>query len=379
MGEVHGNIPMVDLKAQYKRYQAELDTAMRNVVQETSFILGKPVEEFERNFAKYCGVKECIGVANGTEAIELALTALGVNAGDEVITTPFTFIATIEGIVARGATPRFADIDAQNFCIDPHKITPWVNSKTKAILPVHLYGQMCDMPAIMNIAKQHNLKVMEDCAQAHGSKIEGKCAGAWGEAATFSFYPGKNLGAYGDAGAVVASDPEIVKQLKLLRNHGRTAKYMHDCLGRNSRMDGIQGAVLNVKLKYLNEWNQARLSKAQFYTEQLQSLSKRLGIEIICPKVGAPGSHVFHLYTIRLAQRDALAEALKKSGVECAVHYPVALHQQPALSYLKVALGTLPQAERAGREVLSLPLYPELLESDQTRIIKTIEHFFTKK
>lgn len=351
-------IPLVDLRAQYLSIKEEIDEAVARVVEHTAFVLGEEAEGFEVEFGQYCGVKRCVACANGTDALELALESLGVGAGDEVITVAHTFIATAEAISSLGAKPVFVDIRPDTLLMDAAKVEGAITEKTKAIVPVHLYGQMCDMDAILAVAKKHGLRVVEDAAQAHGATWRGRRAGTWGDAASYSFYPGKNLGAFGDAGAVATNNVEAANWMARARNHGRLTKYEHEFPGRNSRMDGIQAAVLRVKLRHLDEWNRARSAVAMAYREALQSAMPEAQVvgEVV------EGSAVHHLFVVSVQDREAGLARLRAQGIEAGVHYPVALHQQPAYRALGLQLGALPVTELAAARVLSLPIYPELNE-----------------
>ncbi len=378
-------VPLVDLNSQYRRYKKEIDAAVAEVLESGNFILGSRAHEFEVAFAEFCNAKQCVGVGNGTDALILALQALGIGADDEVITTPWTFMATVEAICCVGARPVFADINPINYCIEPRQIPALVTEKTKAVIPVHIYGYLVDMDAIMRVAGEHKLKVIEDAAQAHGAerlvrRESGQSwrAGSCGDVATFSFYPSKNLGAYGDAGAITTNNEQLAHRLRELRNHGTLKKNLHHGMGWNSRLDALQAAVLLVKLRHLTEWNAKRLRLAEWYNRELTAIAKSVGVEIVCPSpVNAP-SHVFHLYTIRVPKRDELVDYLQQQGIGCAIYYPVALHQQPALKKLGVASSPLPYAERAAKEVVSLPLCPELSEANQNRIVELIQAFFKR-
>ncbi|MBI4954886.1 MAG: DegT/DnrJ/EryC1/StrS family aminotransferase [Myxococcales bacterium] len=360
-------IPLVDLKAQYQSIRGEIDEAMARVVANTSFILGAEVEAFERAFAELCGASRCIGVGNGTDALTLALQAVGVGAGDEVITTPFTFIATAEAIGALGARPVFVDVRRDTLQLDVGKVEAAITARTRAIVPVHLYGQAVDMDPLCELARARNLAVVEDAAQAHGALYRGRRAGSLGRVAAFSFYPGKNLGAYGDAGAVVTSDPAVAAWVAKARDHGRMSKYEHEFEARNSRMDGLQGAVLAVKLRHLLGWNERRQALAAAYDRALVAVT---GVE---PVTRADyGVSACHIYAVRVAQRDKVLAALRASGVEAGVHYPVPLHRQPAYAALGVEPGALPVAEAAAHEVLSLPLYPEMSPLDVETVVSAL-------
>jgi dTDP-4-amino-4,6-dideoxygalactose transaminase len=348
----HPKIPLVDLKAQYLALKPEIDTAIQDILDTTAFILGPQVDAFEKSFAAFCGADHCVALGNGTDATVLALEAAGVGRGDEVITVSHTFIATAEGISELGALPVFIDIRPDSLLMDVSKIEAAITPRTKAILPVHLYGQTVDMDPLLEIAHRHGLKVVEDACQAHGAEYRGRRAGSLGDAATFSFYPGKNLGAYGDGGAVVTNHAGMADWIRRKRNHGRATKYMHDFPGRNSRMDGIQGAVLNVKLAHLEGWNADRRRLAAQY----DALLAPLGIHRVTTQEGCLPVH--HLYVVRVPERDRILEQLKEAGVEAGIHYPVPLHLQKAYAHLGVKKGALPVTEAAADDILSLPLWP---------------------
>jgi dTDP-4-amino-4,6-dideoxygalactose transaminase len=359
-------IPLVDLEAQYEAIRSEIDAAIRRVVESRRFILGPEVVAFEEAFAAYCGVRYAVGVASGTAALDLALRACGIGQGDEVITTAMTFVATVGAIRHVGATPVLVDIDPRTYNIDPTQIESMITSQTKAIVPVHLHGQPADMDPILEIARAHGLRVIEDAAQAHGALYKGRRAGSMGDAAIFSFYPGKNLGAYGDAGAVVTDDEEIATFVRLARDHGRTKKYVHEAEGFNERMDGLQGAILRAKLAHLDDWNEARRAHAARYRALLRDLDLVLPYEL-------PGARsVYHIFCIRVQQRDAVLEGLRAMGIGAGVHYPIPIHLQPAFAYLGYAEGAFPVAEEAGRQFLSLPLYPELTDALIRRVADAV-------
>jgi len=351
-------IPLVDLKAQYRSIKPEVDAAIQAVIDSCGFVMGKEMHAFEEQFARYCGVRHGVAVSNGSDALHLALVACGVQPGDEVITVPNTFVATTEAITRAGATIRFVDIDLRTFNMNADLLESAITTKTKAIIPVHLYGQMADMPAIMEVAQRHGLRVIEDAAQAHGATCAGKKAGSFGHAACFSFYPSKNLGAFGDAGMVVTNDDAIADRVRLLRDHGqlREKKYIHGIEGYCFRMDTIQAAVLLVKLRYLDTWNAARRRHAARYAELLR------GTEVITPYVLPQNEHVYHIYGVRLPRRDAVMQGLKARGIDARVHYPIPIHLQPAYARLGHKRGDFPATDRAVAEVLSLPMYPELTE-----------------
>lgn len=349
------NIPLVDLKAQYKRYKSEINDAIQRVIENTSFILGPEVTAFEIEFANFCEAKYAVGVSSGTDALHLALRACGVKAGDEVITSPFTFIATAEAISMCGARPVFVDIDAKTYNLDPRCIEAAITTHTRAIMPVHLYGQPADMDAICDIAQKYQLRVVEDAAQAHGARYKGKRVGTLADVAGFSFYPGKNLGAYGDAGAVVTNDEEIANNVRLLRDHGRRNKYEHLVEGFGNRLDAIQAAILRAKLPHLETWNSQRRYLAIQYHSLFKARQKKL------PFVPEWAEPAWHLYVIRVGRnREHLQECLKAAGISTGIHYPTPLHLQKAYSYLGYKRGDFPTAEEASQRVLSLPMYPEL-------------------
>lgn len=371
-------IKFLDLVGQYKSIKKEIDGAIKKVLDSGYFIGGKEVEKFENEIAKLSGTKYAIALNSGTDALFLSLKALGVGPGDEVITTPFTFIATAEVIADLGAKPIFVDIQPNTFNIDPSKIKKKLTKKTKAILPVHLFGQITDMTEIMKIARKYKLRVIEDAAQAIGAVYEGKKAGAIGDAGCFSFYPTKNLGAYGDGGMLTTNNKKMAEKIRLLRNHGSSPKekYLNLVFGSNSRLDAIQAAILRVKLKHLKRWSQRRLEKAIYYTAFLSKIS-----DIVPPHIAPHRSHIFHQYTIRVkgGKRDKLKKYLKERGIPVMVYYPLSLHLQPAFKYLKYKKGDFPEAEKASREVLSIPIYPELSQKEQNFIIKKIKEFYEKE
>ena len=370
----------VDLAKQYKTIQQEIHSAIDRVFQNGVYIGGAEVEACEREMANFLHVKHALSVNSGTDALFLALKALEIGAGDEVITTPFTFIATAEVIANIGAKPVFVDIDPHSFNIDPKKIEEKITKKTKAIMPVHLFGQASAMGEIIKIAKQHLLFVIEDACQAIGAEYKGKKLGAIGDIGCFSFFPAKNLGTYGDGGLVVTNNAHLAEKLVLLRNHGSSEKekYRHLILGTNSRLDAIHAAILRVKLKFLNRWNAKRIEHAKKYTKILSLVP-----EIILPVTlrhfnGKNFSHVFNQYTIRVKRRDALRKYLADAGIPTMVYYPLPLHLQPAFSYLKHKKGDFPESEHTVREVLSFSIYPELSLKEQRSIIQNIKKFFAK-
>jgi len=364
----------LNLQRQYKSIKKEIDAAIKRTLEGGNFIGGKEVEKFEKETASFCGTKYAVGVNSGTDALFLSLKALGIGPGDEVITTPFTFIATAGVIANCGARPVFVDIEPDTFNIDSLKIEKAVNKKTKAILPVHLFGQVVEMTAIMNIARKHRLYVIEDAAQAIGAKYKGRKAGTIGELGCFSFFPSKNLGAYGDGGMVVTNNKKLAEKIRSLRSHGSSPKekYLNLIVGINSRLDALQAAVLRVKLKYLSKWSRERARKAAYYNRNLENTG-----DIVVPRIGPQRNHIFHQYTIRSKSRDKLKGYLNEAGVPTMIYYPLSLHLQPAFSYLKYKKRSFPKAEKASAEVLSLPLYPELSKKEQDFVIKKIKEFFT--
>jgi len=364
-------IPFVDLKSQYDSIKDEIDDAIQSVLNNTSFIMGEELKKFEEEFAWFCNVKYAIGVANGSDALILALRACDIGEGNEVITVPHTFIATTEAISNVGGKVVFVDIDPKTYTIDVSKIEEKITEKTKSIIPVHLYGLPADMDTIMRLAKKYNLRVIEDAAQAHGAEYKGKKVGSIGDVGCFSFYPGKNLGAYGDAGMVTTNSEEIAKKVKLLRNHGRiTKKYEHDIEGYSSRLDNLQATILRVKLRYLNKWNENRRKNAKKYNELLNNIGG-----IITPYEAEYAKHVYHLYVIRVVKkgRDKVREELKSKEIATGIHYPIPLHLQPAYSYLGYKRGDFPVTEKASQEILSLPIFAELNDEQIDNIVETIK------
>ncbi|HLN98121.1 MAG TPA: DegT/DnrJ/EryC1/StrS family aminotransferase [Pyrinomonadaceae bacterium] len=362
-------IPLVDLKAQYQSIKTEIDTAIAEVVQSCQFILGPKVEAFEADFAAFCQSRFALGVNSGTSALHLALLAAGVGPGDEVITVSYTFVATVAGILYTGATPVFVDIDPLTCNIDPAKIEAAITPRTKVIMPVHLYGTCAEMDQILALARKHNLIVIEDAAQAHGAEYKGRRAGSMGDLACFSFYPGKNLGAYGESGAIVTNNEKYVELLKELRDQGQSAKYLHERVGYNYRMEAIQGAVLGVKLKHLDDWTTARRGHAAVYSRDLTGSGLRLLAE---PRDCKSVYHIFPLFT---EQRDELRKHLHANGISTGIHYPIPVHLQQGFRQLGYEEGSLPQTERVCREVLSLPMYPELANETVKRITDSVLQF----
>lgn len=367
-------IQMVDLNESYSQIRREIDDAVKRILDKTNFILGEEVKLFEEEFAKYCGTKYAVGVANGTDALRIALIASGMEKSDEIITTPFTFIATSEAIVQSGAKPVFADIDIATYNINPSEIEKKISKKTKAILPVHLYGNPADMESIMNIAKKHNLRVIEDCAQSFSAKYKFnnsdiKVMGSIGDAGCFSFFPAKNLGCFGDGGMIVTNNLTIYENVKMLRNHGSKVRYYSDIDGFNSRLDTIQAAILSVKLKYIEKWTAMRNEVAARYSKLLEGIA-------VVPVAAQKSFHSFNYYTIRFANkptRDRVQKSLQENGVACQIYYPLSLHLQPVYKYLGYKKGDFPVSEKAQDSALSLPMYPELTNEQIDFIADTIK------
>lgn len=363
------SIPLVDLKAQYENIKNEINDSIQDVLEKCHFILGENVRALESEIADYCGARFGIGVASGTDALILSLAALDIGLEDEVITTPFTFIATTEAISKMKAKVVFADIDPQTYNLDPKKIEEKITSKTKAILPVHLYGQTCQMDILMKIAAKYNLYVIEDCAQAIGAECNDKKAGSMGDVGCFSFFPSKNLGCYGDGGMIVTSNEEIANKIKVLRVHGGQKKYHHTVDGYNSRLDEIQAAILRVKLRYLDQW----IDKRQLHADYYNKLFKQQNCDgIIMPFEAEYCKHVYYIYTIRTKNREKLQDALKANSISSAIYYPVPLHLQQVYSHLNYTENSFPVSEQCGREVISLPIYPEISAEQIESIVNTI-------
>jgi dTDP-4-amino-4,6-dideoxygalactose transaminase len=348
-------VPFLDLAAHHQPLREQLEAAIRDVIDSSAFAGGPFVAAFEREFAQYCGAAQGIGVGNGTDALWLVLLALGVGDGDEVITTPGTFMATAEAISFCSARPKFVDIDERTYTLDPNLLEAAITPKTKAIIPVHLFGQCADMDPILEIAARHRIPVVEDACQAHGALYKGRKAGTMGVAGCFSFYPGKNLGALGEAGGVVTDDAALADKIRVLRDHGQQRKYHHSKIGWNARMDGIQGAVLSVKLKHLDVGNVKRHSHALLYDQLLGETE-----QIVTPYEAPRGRHVYHVYSVRVQNRNQILQALADKGVSCAIHYPIPVHLQEAYRFLGCQKGSFPVAETCAEEFLSLPMFPEL-------------------
>jgi dTDP-4-amino-4,6-dideoxygalactose transaminase len=366
------NVPYLDLPAQLRRIRPEIDAALARTLDHCTFCLGPDVAQFEKDFARFCGAEHCVGFNSGTSALHVAMLLAGVGPGDEVITTPHTFVATSWAICYVGARPVYVDIEEATCNLDPAQVERAITPRTKAILPVHLYGHPFDVDPIRDLCRRRGLKLIEDACQAHGARYKGRVVGTFGEMACFSFYPGKNLGAAGEGGALVTHDAALAARARALREHGSTRRYYHDEIGFNYRMEGFQGAVLGVKLKYLDEWTRARRRVAHRYHELLADTPLRLPLE-------APWAEsAYHLYVVRHPRRDELKAHLEANGIGCALHYPLALHMQKCFAHLGYRQGDFPVAEKAARECLSLPIYPELTDAQQQRVASVIRDFFKR-
>ncbi|MGJ3238471.1 MAG: DegT/DnrJ/EryC1/StrS family aminotransferase [Anaerolineae bacterium] len=363
------HVPFVDLQAQYQTIKEDVNEATLAVFERGDFIQGQDVKLFEEQFAEFCGVTYAVGMDSGLSAIDMALRAFDIGEGDEVITVANTYIATALGISAAGAQPVLVDCDPITYNIDTNLIEAAITERTRAIIPVHLYGQTVDMDPILKIAKRHNLHVFEDAAQAHGAYYKGQRAGSMSDAAMFSFYPGKNLGAYGDAGMVITNDEEVVKKLRMLGNYGQSKKYHHDIKGYNRRLDSVQAAVLRVKLQHIDAWNAKRAEHATYYSEQLQDTHYHL------PTVAEDSTSVWHLYVIRTQKRDQLQQYLADHNISTGIHYPVPIHLQPAYSELSLPEGTFPYSEQYATESLSLPMFAEMTHEQREHVVQTLITF----
>jgi dTDP-4-amino-4,6-dideoxygalactose transaminase len=369
MEQQRTNIPLVDLKRQHAPLRAEIESAFIEVMDGMQLFLGPNVRAFEEEFSQYVDARECIGVSDGTTALHLSLLACGIGPGDEVITVSNTFFATVEAITLAGASPVFVDVDPDTFLIDARAIERAITPRTRAILPVHLYGRMAEMSTIVALARRYNLRVIEDACQAHGARRDGHIAGTVGDVGCFSFYFSKNLGAYGEAGGIVTNDPDLARRIRLLRDHGSERRYHHDAIGMNGRLDEMQAAVLRIKLPHLDNWNEARRRHATRYSGLLNDLP------ITLPRM--PGAdHVFHLYVIRTTERDALRQHLEGLGVHAGIHYPVPCHAQPACASFSPEIGSLPVTEALANEILSLPMFPELRDDEIDYIAAGIHSFY---
>jgi len=364
-------IPILQLSRQLESIRAEIDAAIAAVLDSGWFVLGSQVEAFEEEFARYCGTKYCVGVASGLDALQLAMVACGVGPGMEVVTVANAVFAGVAAEAA-GATPRFVDIEETSYLLDPERLDEAITEKTKAIVPVHLYGQTADMAEINRAAEKHDIIVIEDACQAHGAEFRGAKAGALADAGCFSFYPSKNLGACGEAGAVTTDDEGLADEVRMLRNYGKEDRYRHKLRGRNSRLDEIQAAILRVKLRHLDEWNNTRRELAAFYNHELENLL------VVCPAEMPWARHVYHLYVIRTSRRDALMEFLRGREVGTQIHYPIPAHKQEAFAHLRVAPDSLAVTERVCNEILSLPLWPELSLDEARAVAEAVKAFFSE-
>lgn len=364
-------VVMCNLGKQYTKYKKEIDAAIKNTIDNTAFIMGKPVSDFEDHLTEYTAAKYALGCSSGTMAVVLALRALDIGNGDEVITTPFTFIATASSIAHVGAKPVFADIDENTFNLDVKSIEKKITKKTKAIIVVHLFGQSADMTAIMKLARKHKLKVIEDNAQSLGAKYGSKMTGVIGDIGTLSFFPAKTLGGFGDGGALITNKKTLAEKIKVLRLHGSRKLYSYDVLGYNSRLDALQAAILNVKLKYLDDFNNARRKKAEFYDKKLDKIS-----QIQIPFVDDKAHHIYGQYVLKVKNRDKLKKYLNDNGCACAVYYPYPLHLQPCFAYLKYKKGSLPVSEKMCKDVLALPISPDITQKEQRLVTDLIAKFY---
>ncbi|WKN45150.1 DegT/DnrJ/EryC1/StrS family aminotransferase [Tunicatimonas pelagia] len=365
------SIPLIDLKAQYSRIQPEIDTAIQQTISQTAFIGGESVAQFEQEFGGYLGASQVVSCGNGTDALEIILRTLNIGSGDEVLVPTMSWVATSEVVVTAGATPVFVDVNPGTYTINPQEAAQKITERTKAIMPVHLYGHPADMPAIMQLAETHKLWVIEDCAQAHGATINGKKAGTWGHAAGFSFFPSKNLGCYGDGGAMAFREEKHAEQARTIARHGQQTRHHHVLHGRNSRLDGLQAAILLAKLQYLDQWLSEKQQVAYQYTERLAELAP-----IVCPSEQAGYQHAWHLYVIRTSERDQLKQMLQRQGIQTGIHYPTALPFLPCYQDLNHQPEDFPITSQYQPEILSLPMYAELTESQVDFISQTIADFF---
>jgi dTDP-4-amino-4,6-dideoxygalactose transaminase len=366
-------VPFVDLAAQYLSIKEEIDDTIGDIVSRTAFIGGPALNEFETALAAYCGVSHAVGVANGTDALTIALKCLDIGPGDEVITAANSFVATAEAISNSGAEVRFCDVVAETAMMDLEQVESLITPKTKAIMPVHLYGRMTDMDTVMTIASKHDLRVIEDAAQAHGAAWNGHRAGSLSDAACYSFYPGKNLGAYGDGGAIVTDDDTLARRMRMYKNHGRISKYDHEFIGINSRLDGIQSAVLSVKLPHLDGWNRARFENAQRYNELLSDIE-----EITCPPLADASGHSMHLYVIQTGRRDKLKEFLATRSIASGIHYPITLPNLTAYSFMGHGPNDFPVSSTLQNRILSLPMFPELTDKQIRHVAQAIHDFYDR-
>lgn len=365
------HVPLLDLKAQLEPIHAEVKAAVNRVIDDAHYIMGPEVARFEEAAARYIGARHGISVASGTDALLLALRALGIGSGDEVITTPYSFFATAGTIANVGATPVFVDIERDTYNINPKLIAAKITTRTKAIMPVHLFGQCADMDAIQEVAAAHNLPMIEDAAQAFGARYKGRKAGTLGSLACFSFFPSKNLGGFGDGGMITTNDDGLAERARMLRAHGGKEKYVHSLIGTNSRLDTIQAAILLVKIKHIDAWHEGRRRHASFYDQSLGSIP-----DLVTPTVAPENYHIYNQYVLRLSRRDALVDSLKQDKIGHALYYPRPLHLQECFGYLGYRPGDMPEAETACRETVAIPVYPELTEAQRSHVVSCVERFF---
>ncbi len=368
------NVPFLDLRLHHAAIRSELVAAFESVLDSSAFAGGPFVKQFEQDFAAYCGVKHCVAVGSGTDALWLALLALGVGPGDEVITVPMTFMATAEAITYTGARPVFVDIDRATYTMDPRLLELAITPRTRAIIPVHLYGQMADMEPILTIARRHGIPVVEDACQAHGATYRGCRAGSCGDLGCFSFYPGKNLGALGEGGAVVTDNEDLARKVAMYRDHGQARKYYHEVVGWNARMDGVQGAALALKLRHLESYNEARRRHAERYRQLLYGLPG-----LVLPRERPDCRHVYHLFVVRVPDRDQVLAELAERGVHCGIHYPIPVHLQQAYRFLGLRRGMFPMSEQCADEVLSLPMFPELTTEQVETVVRELKRCLARR
>lgn len=372
--EMNDSVPLLDLHLQYRSIKQEILETLEKLLDSQRFVLGPEVESFEKEISEYCGVPHAVGVSSGTDALIISMMALGIGPGDEVITTPYTFFGTVGSIFRLGAKPIFVDIEETSFNLDPNLIEAAISPKTRAIIPVHLYGQCADMKSIPSLARQYQIKVIEDAAQSIGAEFEGKRAGAIGDMGCFSFYPAKNLGAFGDGGLVTVQDSETAERLKMLRDHGASEKYYHSMVGGNFRLDAIQAAILRIKLRLLDDWTKSRQENARDYNDRFMA-SGLVDKELVLPVVSA-NRHVFNQYVIRARDRNDLRTFLREKHIGCEIYYPLPLHMQKCFEHIGGKPGDFPRAEKAAKESLALPVFPELSEGQRARVVEVITDFY---
>jgi dTDP-4-amino-4,6-dideoxygalactose transaminase len=369
------DVPFVDLKANYERISDSIDTGIQSVIDDTAFIKGDQLTQFESEFADYLGLEHGIGVASGTDALYLALEAVGVEPGDEVVTVSHTFVSSVDGIVRHGARPRFVDIDPDTYLVDTDELSAAVTEDTAAILPVHLYGQAVDMDPVLSVANDYGVPIIEDSCQAHGAEYKGRRVGTFGDVTCFSFYPSKNLGAFGDGGFVATDDPQLAEEVRSLREYGSSEKYVHEKFGYNSRLDAIQASVLRSKLPHLDKWSAERREAASWYNTKLRD------VPVVTPQVRDDAKHVYHLYVVRTdseSEREELRDFLDERGVSTGIHYPIPVHKQKSYQSLEYEFAPLPETEDAARQIVSLPIYPEITEEEVDYVVDCIREFYDR-